>query len=71
VRNDTGVLAVISDRKVGVDNFSYIGSVNGNYTLSTASPYTYLVTPGTGTHRQISGADGRADFYTSEIISSR
>jgi RHS repeat-associated protein len=48
-----------------------ISSVKGNYTLSTASPYTYLVTPGTGTHRQISGADGRADFYTSEIVLSR
>jgi hypothetical protein len=65
------VLAVISDRKVGVDNFSYIGSVNGNYTLSTASPNTYQSTPGVGTHTRTLGPDGRADLYTAEIISSR
>jgi RHS repeat-associated protein len=65
------VLAVISDRKVGVDNFSYIGSVNGNYTLSTASPNTYQSTPGVGTHTRTLGPDGRADLYTAEILSSR
>jgi RHS repeat-associated protein len=49
----------------------YISSVNGNDTLSITSPHTYLNNPGTGTQNQISGPDGRADFYTAEIISSR
>jgi hypothetical protein len=71
VRNDTGMLTVISDRKISMDHFSYLSQTNGNHTLSTASPYTYLVTSDTGTHTQFSGADGGADFYTAEIVLSR
>jgi RHS repeat-associated protein len=51
--------------------FTFLSQTKGNDTLSTASPHTYLNTPCTGTHTQVSGPDGRADYYTAEIISSR
>jgi RHS repeat-associated protein len=65
------ILTVISDRKISMDHFSYLSQTNGNCTLSTTSPHTYLNTPSTGTHNQVSGPDGRADLYTAEIISAR
>jgi hypothetical protein len=49
----------------------YFSSTISTNTLSSTSPHTYLVTLGTGTHVQTTAPDGRVDFYTAEIVSSR
>jgi len=64
------VLTVISDRKVGVDTWSYTSQVSGGYSLAVGSPNTYLQTT-QGTHVQIVSSDGYVDYYTAEIVSSR
>jgi RHS repeat-associated protein len=63
------VLTVISDRKVGVDTWSYTSQVSGGYSLAVGSPNTYLQTT-QGTHVQIVSSDGYVDYYTAEIVSS-
>jgi RHS repeat-associated protein len=69
LKNHLGnVLSVITDRKIGVDNVSYV-SGNGTYISAPSNNQLFLLTV-TGTFVQVAAADLKVDYYTAEIVKS-
>jgi hypothetical protein len=69
LKNHLGnVLSVITDRKIGVDNVSYV-SGNGTYIPAPSNNQLYLHVT-TGTFIQLSNLDLKVDYYTAEIVKS-
>jgi RHS repeat-associated protein len=69
LKNHLGnVLTVITDRKIAVDNVSYV-SGNGTYISAPSNDQLYLHVT-TGTFIQLSSPDLKVDYYTAEIVKS-
>jgi RHS repeat-associated protein len=69
LKNHLGnVLTVITDRKIAVDNVSYV-SGNGTYISAPSNNQLYLHVT-TGTFIQLSSPDLKVDYYTAEIVKS-
>jgi RHS repeat-associated protein len=62
------ILTVITDRKIAVDNVSYV-SGNGTYISAPSNNQLYLQVT-TGTFIQLSNPDLKVDYYTAEIVKS-
>jgi RHS repeat-associated protein len=69
LKNHLGnVLIVITDRKIAVDNVSYV-SGNGMHIPAPSSNQLFLLTV-TGTFVQVAAADLKVDYYMAEIVKS-
>jgi RHS repeat-associated protein len=69
LKNHLGnVLSVITDRKIAVDNVSYVPG-NGTYISAPSNNQLYLQVT-TGTFIQMSNPDLKVDYYTAEIVKS-
>jgi RHS repeat-associated protein len=69
LKNHLGnVLSVITDRKIAVDNVSYV-SGNGTYIPAPSNNQLFLLTV-TGTFVQVAAADLKVDYYMAEIVKS-
>jgi RHS repeat-associated protein len=69
LKNHLGnVLSVITDRKIGVDNVSYV-SGNGTYISAPSNNQLFLLTVN-GTFVQVAAADLKVDYYKAEIVKS-
>jgi RHS repeat-associated protein len=69
LKNHLGnVLTVITDRKIAVDNVSYV-SGNGTYMTAPSNNQLFLLTV-TGTFVQVAAADLKVDYYRAEIVKS-